>query len=47
MNIATVATNARGLKGQEAQSALVTDFILGLVSGSNNLVNKNNSTSVL
>ena len=47
VNLAALATNAKGLKSQDAKSALVADFVTGLIAGSNNLVNQKNSTGVI
>lgn len=47
MNVATLANNVKGLKGQTNKSAFYKDFASGLVMGSGNLVNNNNSTSVM
>ena len=47
MNVATLANNVKGLKGQTNKSAFYKDFASGLVMGSGNLVNSNNSTSVM
>ena len=47
MNLTTLATNVQGLKGQSNKSAFYMDFAKGLVLGSNNLVNENNSASVM
>lgn len=47
INLATLATNAKSLKNQDVKSALVSDFVTGLISGSNNLVNQKNSTGVM
>lgn len=42
-NVITLANNIKGLNGNSS----TTSFVKGLISGSKNLVNKNNSTSVL
>lgn len=42
-NILTIANNIKGL----AQASNTTNFLSGLISGSKNLVNNNNSSSVL
>lgn len=47
MNLATLASNVQGLKGQTNKSAFYKDFATGLVLGSNNLVTSSNSTSVM
>lgn len=45
-NLVTLATNIKGLKGSTSKTDL-SSFVNGLISGSKNLVNKGNSTSVL
>lgn len=47
MNLATLASNVQGLKGQTNKSAFYKDFAAGLITGSNNLVTSKNSTSVM
>ena len=47
LNLATLATNIKGLKGQSNKTAFYKDFAAGLISGSDNLVTKKNSTSVM
>ena len=47
MNVATLATNIKGLKGETNKSAFYKDFASGLVLGSGNLVNSNNTSSVM
>jgi hypothetical protein len=37
----------KDLKGQSNKSTFYKEFVKGLISGSNNLVNSNNSTSVM
>lgn len=46
-NVATLATNIKGLKGQSDKSAFYKDFAKGLVLGSNNLVTSSTSSSVM
>lgn len=46
-NIATLATNISGLKGLTNKSSFYMDFVSGLILGSENLVNQNNSTAVM
>ena len=46
-NIATLASNVQDLKGQTDKSSFYKDFLSGLISGSNNLVNSTNSTTVM
>ena len=45
-NIITLASNIKGLKGSDSKTDL-SSFVSGLISGSKNLVNRGNSTSVL
>ena len=45
LNLASLATSVQGLK--EADATYKKDFIKGMILGSTNLVNTNNSTSVL
>ena len=40
-------TNVKGLKGMTNKSTFYKDFASGLVSGSNNLINSSNTTSVM
>ena len=47
MNLAALATNVQGLKGQTDKTTFYKDFASGLVLGSNNLVNSENSTSIM
>mgnify|MGYP003308226463 CR=1 FL=1 len=47
MNLAALATNVQGLKGQTDKTTFYKDFASGLVLGSNNLVNSANSTSIM
>ncbi|MBQ3245789.1 MAG: hypothetical protein IJB06_03650 [Bacteroidales bacterium] len=47
MNLTTLATNVKDLKGQTNKTAFYKDFAAGLVTGSNNLVNSTNSTSIM
>lgn len=47
MNIATLANNVKDLKGKTNKTDFYKDFASGLVMGSNNLVNNNNSTSIM
>lgn len=47
MNVATLANNIKGLKGETDKSAFYKDFASGLVLGSGNLVNSNNTNSVM
>ncbi|MGN1221046.1 MAG: hypothetical protein ACI4TU_08910 [Candidatus Cryptobacteroides sp.] len=46
-SLTTLAKNLQGLKGQSNKSQFYKDFATGLVKGSNNLVNKTNSSSVM
>lgn len=47
MNLTTLATNVKDLKGQTNKTSFYKDFAAGLVTGSNNLVNSTNSTSIM
>ena len=47
LNLATLASSVEGLKGMSNKTAFYKDFAKGLVSGSNNLVTSDNSTSVM
>ena len=47
MNLAALATSVQNLKGQTDKSSFYKDFVKGLITGSNNLVNENNSTSIM
>ena len=47
MNLAALATSVQNLKGQTDKTTFYKDFVKGLISGSNNLVNENNSTSIM
>lgn len=47
LNLATLSTNIKGLKGATDKSTFYKDFAKGLISGSNNLVNNNNSSAVM
>ena len=47
LNLTTLATNIKGLKGQTDKTQFYKDFATGLISGSANLVNENNSTAVM
>ena len=48
LNLATLASNLKILKGgAAASSSFVEQFASGLISGSKNLVNKNNSAKVI
>ena len=46
-NVATLSANIQGLKGQSNKGAFYKDFASGLISGSSNLVNESNSTTVM
>ena len=46
-NLATLASNIQDLKGQTDKTTFYKDFVKGLISGSNNLVNADNSTSIM
>ena len=45
-NLVTLATNIKGLKSTDTKST-VSNFVSGLITGSNSLVNNSNSTTVL
>ena len=47
LNLTTLATNVKDLKGQTNKTAFYKDFAAGLVTGSNNLVNSANSSSIM
>lgn len=47
MNLAALATSVENLKGQTDKTTFYKDFVKGLISGSNNLVNADNSTSIM
>mgnify|MGYP006320263061 FL=1 len=47
MNLAALATSVQNLKGQTDKTTFYKDFAKGLISGSNNLVNADNSTSIM
>lgn len=47
INLTTLANNIKDLKGMSNKSAFYKEFAAGLVTGSNNLVTSNNSTSVM
>lgn len=47
MNLAALATSVQNLKGQTDKTTFYKDFAKGLISGSNNLVNAGNSTSIM
>ena len=47
VNLTTFASNVQGLKGQPNKGADYMDFAKGLVLGSENLVNENNSNAVM
>jgi hypothetical protein len=46
-NVATFSANVQGLKGQPNKGTFYKDFVSGLISGSNNLVNETNSITVM
>ena len=46
-NAAILTNNIKGLKGLDNKSTFYKDFVKGLISGSDNLVNETNSTSVM
>lgn len=47
MNLATLANNVQGLKGQDNKTAFYKDFASGLILGSGNLVTQVNSAAVV
>lgn len=47
LNLTTLATNVKGLKGQSDKTTFYKDFAAGLILGSNNLVSQTNSTAVM
>lgn len=46
-NAATFAANVKGLKGMSDKKTFYKEFVSGLILGSDNLVNENNSTTVM
>ena len=46
-NAAILTNNIKGLKGLDNKSTFYKDFVKGLISGSDNLVNETNSISVM
>ena len=47
LNLTTLSNNIKGLKGMSNKSTFYKDFATGLIKGSDSLVNKSNSTSVM
>lgn len=47
MQMASLVNGVQSLKTTTDKSAFYADFLNGLITGSNNLVNKNNSTNVM
>ena len=47
LNLTTLATNVKGLKGMTDKTTFYKDFASGLIAGSGNLVTQNNSTAVM
>jgi hypothetical protein len=47
VNLTTLASNVKGLKGLTDKSTFYKDFAAGLIVGSNNLITQNNSTAVM
>jgi uncharacterized membrane protein len=47
LNLTALANSVKDLKGQTNKSSFYKDFAKGLISGSNNLINSSNSTSVM
>ena len=47
MNLATLANNVQGLKGQDNKTAFYKDFASGLILGSGSLITQTNSTAVM
>ena len=47
MNMATLANNVKGLKGQTSKTEFYKDFAAGLVTGSGSLVNTDNTSSIM
>ena len=47
MNLAALATSVQNLKGQTDKTTFYKDFVKGLITGSNNPVNENYSTSIM
>lgn len=46
INLATLANGIQGLKGQDDKTAFYTDFAMGLILGSNNLVTQTTAPTV-
>ena len=46
-NAATFAANVKGLKGMSDKKTFYKEFVSGLILGSDNLVNENNTTTVM
>lgn len=47
LNLTTLATNVKGLKGMTDKTTFYKDFASGLIAGSGNLVTQNNSAAVM
>lgn len=47
MQVASLVNGVQALKTTTDKTAFYADFLTGLITGSNNLVNKNNSTNVM
>ena len=47
LNLTALANSVKDLKGQSSKGTFYKDFVKGLISGSNNLINSSNSTSVM
>lgn len=47
LNLTTLATNVKGLKGMTDKTTFYKDFASGLIAGSGNLVTQNNSVAVM
>ena len=47
LNMTTLASNVKGLKGMTDKSTFYKDFAAGLIAGSGNLVTQNNSVAVM
>lgn len=47
MNLATLASNIKGLKDVSNKSAFYKDFLSGLIKGSDNLVNESNGSTIM
>lgn len=47
LNLATLVNNVKGLKTNNTSDSFIADYAKGLITGSKNLVNQQNSTNVI